>query len=149
MQWPLIRGSHTFSISASIIGEVPRASLPLDSRILRSAISPIISHSRSPPPTLKNWALQSFLGEVFILRLTKFTLWRAALVFYCVFCVVVDVAVKTRYSVEYKLVNPFFNFHSPCLPHQNGVSHILHAQRHHIGSLFLSPLSHSRRNLAR
>ena len=71
----------------------------------------------------------------------------AALVFYCMFCVVV--AVKTHCSVEYKLVNPFFNFHSPCLSHQNGVSHLLHAQGLPIGSLFLSPLSHSRRNLAR
>ena len=69
------------------------------------------------------------------------------LVFYCVFCVVVDIAMKKR-SVEYKLVNPFFNFHSPCLPHQNGVSHLLHAQGLPIGSLSLSPLSHSQRNLA-
>ena len=70
----------------------------------------------------------------------------AALVFYCIFCVVV--AVKTHYSVEYKLVNPFFNFHSPCLPHQNRISHLLHVQGLPIGSLFLSPLSHSRKNLA-
>ena len=27
---------------------------------------------------------------------------------------------KIRCSVKYKLVNPFFNFHSPCLPHQKG-----------------------------
>ena len=138
----IIRGSHTFSITW-------RSSMCLSpvGRVLRSAHSPIISRSCSPPPTLKNWASRSFLGEVFILRLTKFTLQHAMLVFYCMFCIVV--AVKTCCSVEYKLVNPFFNFHSPCLPHQNGVSHILHVQRLPIGSLFLSPLSHSRRNLAR
>ena len=56
-----IRDSHTFSIPASIIGEVPHASFPLGTRILRSAHSPIISHSRSPPPTLKNWASRNFL----------------------------------------------------------------------------------------
>ena len=45
-------------------------------------------------------------------------------------------------------VNPFSSFHSPCSPQQNGVSHILHVQGLPIGSFFLSPLSHSRRNLA-
>ena len=57
-----------------------------------------------------------------------------ALFFYYIFCIVV--AMKTRCSVEYKLVNPFFNFHSPCLPHQKGVSHLLHAQGLSIGSFF-------------
>ena len=85
------RGSHTFSIPASIIGEVPRASLLLGAHVLRSAHSSIINRSRSPPPTLKNWESRSFLGEIFILRLMKFTLWRDALVFYYVFCVVVAV----------------------------------------------------------
>ena len=68
-----------------------------------------------------------------------------ALLFYCVYCFVVAVkrAVKRRCCVYYKLVNPFFNFHSPCLSHQKGVSHLLHVQGLPIGSLFLSSLSHS------
>ena len=42
------------------------------------------------------------------------------LFFSCVFCIVI--AMKFSYyspyiTHEYKLVNPFFNFHSPCLPH--------------------------------
>ena len=33
---------------------------------------------------------------------------------------------KTRCPVKYKLVNPFLNFHSPCLPHQNGCHTFMH-----------------------
>ena len=142
-----IRGSHTFSILASIIGEVPRASLPLGARVWRSSHSPRINRSRSPPSTLENWAWRSFLGEVFILRLTEFTLWLlipAALVFlhlrYLGYTALLTSALLR--------VNPFSSFHSPCSPQQNRVSHIRHAQGLPIGSLFLSPLSHSRRNLA-
>ena len=139
------RGSHTFSIPASIIGEVPCASLPLGACIWRSSHSPRISHSCSPPSTLENWAWRSFLGEVFILRLTEFTL--------CIAnsgCIgfLLRVLHCCCLPTQYKLVNPFFSFHSPCSPQQNGVSHILHVQGLPIGSLFLSPLSHSRRNLA-
>ena len=68
------RGSHTFSREASILGEVPRASLLLGARIWRSSHSPRISRSRSPPSTLENWTWRSFLGEVLILRLPEFTL---------------------------------------------------------------------------
>ena len=88
----VIRGSHTFSIPALIIGEVPRASLPLVAHIWRSSHSLRISRSRSPPSTLENWAWRSFLEEVFILRLMEFTLYVAnsrCVGFYCVFCVVV------------------------------------------------------------
>ena len=139
-----IRGSHTFSILASIIGEVPRASLPLGVCVWRS--------SHSPPSTLENWAWRSFLGEVFILRVTEFTLWLlipAALIFLRLRCLHLHYLGYTALLTSALLrVNPFSNFHSPCLPQQNGVSHILHAQGLPIGSLFLSPLSHSRRNLA-
>ena len=84
-------------------------------------------------------------GEVFILCLTEFTL--------CVAnsgCVgfLLHVLRRRCLPTPYKLVNPFSSFHSTCLPQQNGVSHILHAQGLPIGSLFLSPLSHSWRNLA-
>ena len=138
------RGSHT-SIPASIIKEVPRAFLPLGARIWRSSHSPRINCSRSPPSTLENWTWKSFLGEVFILHLTEFTLCIANSHF-----VGFLLHVLRRHSLptQYKLVNPFSSFHFPCLPQQNGVSHILHAQGLPIGSLFLSPLSHSRRNLA-
>ena len=51
----------------------------------------LFSFSTSNP---KELASQSFFGEVFILHLTKFTFWHAALVFYCVICIVV--AVKRR-----------------------------------------------------
>ena len=68
-----IRGSHTFSIPASINGEVPNGSFPLGTCVLRSSRSPLICRSRSRPPTLKNLALGSFPNYFFILRLTKFT----------------------------------------------------------------------------
>ena len=154
------RGSHTFSIPASIIREVPRASLPLGACVWRSSHSPRISYSHSPrisyshspPSTLENWAWRSFLGEVFILRLTEFTLWLlipAALVFLRLRCLRLRYLGYTVLLTSVSLrVNSFSNFHSPCSPQQNGVSHILHAQGLPIGSLFLSPLSHSRRNLA-
>ena len=131
-----IRGCHTFSILSSINGEVPCGSFVLGACVLRS--------SRSQPPTLKNLASGSFPNYFFILCLTKFTLVLlipVAILFYCVFCVVI--VVKECFSVEYMLVNSFFNFHSPCLPHQKGASHLLHVQGLPIGSLFLKPLSHS------
>ena len=71
----LNRDSLTFSISASINGEVPCGSFPLGTRILRSSRSSLICWSRSRPPTLKNSASGSFPHYFFILHLTKFTLW--------------------------------------------------------------------------
>ena len=146
------RGSHTFSIPASIIGEVPHASLLFGTCVWRSSHSPRINRSRSPPSTLENWASRSFLREVFILRLTEFTLWLlipTALVFLHLRCLRLHYLGYTALLTSALLrVNPFSSFHSPCSPQQNGVSHILHAQGLPIGSLFLSPLSHSRRNLA-
>ena len=129
-----LRGSHT-SIPASIIREVPRASLLLGARIWRSSHSPRISCSRSPPSTLENWVWRSFLREVFILHLMEFTLCVANS--YCV-GFLLRVLRRRCLPTQYKLVNPFSSFHSPCSPQQNGVSHILHAQGLPIGSLFLS-----------
>ena len=98
-------------------------------------------------------------GEVFILHLTEFILCLlipTTLVFLrmgclrlCYFCLRLCYLGYTALLTSALLrVNLFSSFHSPCLPQQNGVSHILHAQGLPIGSLFLSPLSHSRRNLA-
>ena len=104
------RGSHTFSIPASIIREVIRGSLPLGAHIWRSSHSPRISRSRSLPLTLENWASRSFLGEFFILRLTEFTLYVANS-----HCVGFLLRVLRRHCLptQYKLVNPFSSFHSP------------------------------------
>ena len=134
----LNRGSHTFSILASIIGEVPCASLLLGACVWRSSHSPRISRSRSPPSTLENWAWRSFLGEVFILRLIEFTLWLlipAALIFLRLRCLRLRYLGYTALLTSALLrVNPFSSFHSPCSPKKNGVSHILHAQGLPIGS---------------
>ena len=72
-----------------------------------------------------------------------------ALVFLCLRCLRLCYLGYTALLTSALLrVNPFSSFHSPCSPQQNRVSHILHAQGLPIGSLFLSLLSHSRRNLA-
>ena len=55
-----IRGSHTFSIPASINGEVLCGSFLLGARVLRSSYFPLICHSCSQPPTLKNSTSGSF-----------------------------------------------------------------------------------------
>ena len=70
-----IRGSHIFSIPASINGEVPGGSFLLGVCILRSSHSLLICRSCSRPPTLKNSESRSFPNYFSILCLTKFTLW--------------------------------------------------------------------------
>ena len=134
-----IRGSHTFSIPASIKGEVPRDSFPLGACILRSSHSPIACQSCSPPPTLKNWVLQSFPKEFFILRLTKFTLLHR---FHCHFLLHCRHGFSSDRCVA-QVYNSFSGFHSRCFTRQKGMLHLLHAQHQPIGSVFLSRTLHS------
>ena len=133
------RGSHTFSIPASINGEVPCGSFPLGACVLRSSHSPIICRSHSPPPTLKNWVSQSFPEEFFILRLQEFTLLRR---FHRHFLLHRRRGSSSDRRVA-QVCNSFSGFHSRCFTCQKGVSHLLHAQHQSIGSVFLSRTLHS------
>ena len=136
---PLIRGSHTFSIPASINREVPHGSFSLGACILRSSHSLIISRSRSPPPTLKNWVLRSFPEEFFILRLQEFTLPHR---FHRHFLLHRRRGSSSNRHVA-QVCNSFSGFHFRCFTRQKGVSHLLHAQHQPIGSVFLSRTLHS------